>query len=218
MIAVDERDCDVLRFLWVYEEEPGLRVYRFTRVVFGVSSSPFLLNATVRHHLEPFLESNEVVVKRLLQSTYVDNIITGAKTENEAFELYALSKGIFRQGGFNLRKFLTNSETLQIRINHAEGLLDPNLPKIDSDTHATRGTQTMKGAEECKVLGVTWNPNNDCLVFDLSDLSDVAADLQPTKSNLVSLVGRIYDPLGFLAPITIKFKILFQKLCQSKLD
>ena len=143
-------------------------------------------------------------MKRLLQSTYVDDIITGAKMENEAFELYAQSKGIFRQGGFNLRKFLTNSETLQTRIDHAEGLLDPNLPKIDSDTHATHGTQTMKGAEECKILRVTWNPNNDCLVFDLSDLSNVAADLQPTKRNLVSLVGRINDPLGFLAPVTIK--------------
>ena len=36
--------------------------------------------------------------------------------------------------------------------------------------------------------------------------------LQPTKRNFVSLVGRICDPLGFLAPTTIKFKILFQKL------
>lgn len=55
-------------------------------------------------------------------------------------------------------------------------------------------------------------------MFDLSDLSVVADDLQPTKRNVVSLIGRFFDPLGFLAPITIKFKILFQKLCQSKLE
>ena len=70
--------------------------------------------------------------------------------------------------------------------------------------------------QEVKVLGVTWNPCSDC--FDLSDLSAAADNLQPTKRNLVSLVGRIYDPLRFLAPITIKFKILFHKLCQSKLE
>lgn len=43
MIAVDEKDRDVLRFLWVNDltkEEPEIRTYR---VVFGVSSSPFLL-------------------------------------------------------------------------------------------------------------------------------------------------------------------------------
>ena len=107
MIAIDERDRDALRFIWVDDvskEEPELREYRFTRVVFGVSSSPFLLNATVKYHLEKFLGTNEAVVKRLLQSTYVDDVISGAGTEDEAFDLYTQSKEIFRQGGFNLRK------------------------------------------------------------------------------------------------------------------
>ena len=38
-MAVDEKDSDVLRLIWVDDvakEEPELRVYRFTRVVFGV--------------------------------------------------------------------------------------------------------------------------------------------------------------------------------------
>ena len=55
MIAVDEKDRYVLPFIWVDDmakEEPELRVYWFTRVVFGVSSSPFLFNATVKYHLE----------------------------------------------------------------------------------------------------------------------------------------------------------------------
>ena len=34
----------------------------------------------------------------------------------------------------------------------------------------------------------------------------------------MSLVGRIYNRLRFLAPVTINFKILFQKLCKSKLE
>jgi len=210
MIAVDEKDRDVLRFIWVDDvakEEPELRVYRFTRVVFGVSSSPFLLNATVKYHLERFLSSNEAVVKRLLQSTYVDDIISGANSDEEAFELYSQAKEIFRQGGFNLRKFLSNSQPLQTKIDFAE-----ELPNSDP---ATDSTPTVR---EVKVLVVTWNPHNDSLVLDLSDLSVAADSLQPTKRNLVGLIGRIYDPLGFLVPITIKFKILFQKLCQSKLE
>ena len=67
------------------------------------------------------------------------------------------------------------------------------------------------------MLGVTWIPLSDLLVFDLSELSSIADNLQPTKRNLVSLIGQFYDPLGYLAPVTIKFKVLFQKLCQSKL-
>ena len=58
MISVAEKDRDVLRFLWfenVFEENPEIRVMRFACVVFGVSSSPFLLNATVRHHLQHYM-------------------------------------------------------------------------------------------------------------------------------------------------------------------
>ncbi len=51
-----ERDRDSLRFLWVADpcqEPPEIITLRITRVVFGVSSSPFLLNATVNHRQPP---------------------------------------------------------------------------------------------------------------------------------------------------------------------
>ena len=69
MIAIDEKDRDILRFLWVdnaIKDEPEICAYRFIRVVFGVSSCPFLLNATVRYHLESLQDTNETVVKKLL--------------------------------------------------------------------------------------------------------------------------------------------------------
>ena len=56
----------------------------------------------------------------MLQSTYVDDIITGASSEDEAFDFYIQAKDILHRGGFNLRKFLTNSQQLQLRIDRAE--------------------------------------------------------------------------------------------------
>ena len=100
----------------VSKKDPEMCVHRFARVVFGVSSSPFLLNATVKYHLERYLDLNEATVKHLLQSTYVDDIISGANTVEEAFELYTQSKELFRQGGFNLRKVRSNSQPLQTRL------------------------------------------------------------------------------------------------------
>jgi hypothetical protein len=203
MIAVYHKNCDVLRLLWLDDktkEKPEIRIYRFTRVVFGVSSSPFLLNATVKYHLERFIHSHEDVVKRLLQSTYVDDIITGADSDDEAFELYKQAKDIFQQGSFNLRKFLSSSRSLQRRIDVAEGLSDPSE------------------VEEAKVLGVNWNPGSDSLTFDLSIFSRTVNEMRPTKRNVVSLIGRFFDPLGFLTPATVVFKILFQGLCQTKIS
>ncbi|XP_037503101.1 uncharacterized protein LOC119377876 [Rhipicephalus sanguineus] len=56
-ISATPADRDALRFLW-YEHLPTrqdqdsvIEVWRMTRVPFGVTSSPFLLAATVRHHL-----------------------------------------------------------------------------------------------------------------------------------------------------------------------
>ena len=47
MIAIAKTDRDVLRFLWVRdieEQSPNIIVLRYTRVIFGVACSPFLLN------------------------------------------------------------------------------------------------------------------------------------------------------------------------------
>ena len=36
--------------------------------------------------------------------------------------------------------------------------------------------------------------------------------------NVTSIIGRFYDPLGFLSPLTISYKIFFQALCNDKVD
>ena len=227
MIAVTHSDRDVLRLIWIDDinkKKPELRVFRFARVVFGVSSSPFLLNATVKFHMERYFESNEETVRKLLRSTYVDDIVTGADSEDAAFDLYAQAKDMFRRGAFNLPKFLTNSRELQQRIDWAEGLqhVEPDVSKLgySDETYAKAmlGAPANRESGEHKILGIPWDPDSDTLLFDVSELAYLAKSLQPTKRNLVSLIGKFYDPLGFLAPVTIKFKILFQKLCQTKLD
>ena len=119
MITVDEKYRDVLHFLWVNDlksDSPSFVVLRFTRVVFGVTSSPFLLNATIRFHLESFIESHRALVDKLLRSFYVDDLVTGADTEEEAFLLYSDAKALMKEGGFNLCKFTSSSQSLQKNI------------------------------------------------------------------------------------------------------
>ena len=94
---------------------------RFTRVVLGVSCSPFLLNATLQHHLDKYVTLHPETVNKLTASLYVDDVITGANDEEGAYQLYLESKSIFKEGGFNLRKFVTNAESLQQKIDEKEG-------------------------------------------------------------------------------------------------
>ena len=53
-ISVDKGDRDCLRFLWfddAFSEAPRIVRNRFAWVAFGVTSSPFLLNGTIRKRM-----------------------------------------------------------------------------------------------------------------------------------------------------------------------
>lgn len=131
MIGMAEEDQDVLRFLWVDDitsRYPNIVKLRFARVVFGVSSSLFLLNATLRHLLRQQINVNPTMVEKLARSFYVDDAVTRAQNEDEAYILYKLAKSIFKKGGFNLRKFCSNSRLLQMRINYEENLSCQTVP------------------------------------------------------------------------------------------
>ena len=71
---------------------------------------------------------------------------------------------------------------------------------------------------EQKVLGVIWDMGLDDFVIDVKSVISAADQIEPTKHNVISLVSRIYDPLGLISPVIVRFKVLFQELCQAKLD
>ena len=54
-VAVDEEHIDFLRFLWFDLNSEEEIIFRFRRVIIGVTSSPFLLNGTIRHHLNKYV-------------------------------------------------------------------------------------------------------------------------------------------------------------------
>ena len=215
MISMAEKDRDVLRFLWVNDislEEPAIVVLRFAQVVFGVSSSPFLLNATINHHVKKFSFSHPELVRQLLQSIYVDDIMFGGNSDEEAYNLYVQSKDVFRKGGFNLRKFTTNSQALQERIDQNEEVTEAgalNTKRMEADcldetyAKATLGNMEHINSGERKILGVRWDVLTDQLIFSFDVIAQLAVELLPTKRRVVSTVGKFYDPLGFISPVIL---------------
>ena len=116
MVAVRNEDRDVLQFLWVKDVNrnvPDVTVFRFTRVVFGVSASLFLLNATIKHHMEQH-RAQEPDLSQLVYeiNIYVDDVGAGADDDDSAFQFHTRSKDILAEGGFNLHKFVSNSTSL----------------------------------------------------------------------------------------------------------
>ena len=90
-IAVGVNNCDCLRFLWVddaRDSNSDVVMYRFCRVVFGLNASPFLLNVTIRHHLATFTGVDLKFVKKMVDSFYVDDLVSGDSTTDKAHDLY----------------------------------------------------------------------------------------------------------------------------------
>ena len=114
-VSIENTNRDFLRFLWfddVFAECPKIVINRFARVIFGVTSSSFMLNGTIRKHMDRY-EFDFDFVKKVLDSFYVDDFTGGENSFEAALELYKKLKIRFTEGLFNLRKWRTNDSKLR---------------------------------------------------------------------------------------------------------
>lgn len=63
-----------------------------------------------------------------------------------------------------------------------------------------------------KVLGIKWNPDEDAFQFEV--LTSIQVPI--TKRAILSLIAKIYDPLGWLTPVVVIAKIFLQQLWLSQ--
>ena len=224
MFSVQEKDRDSLRFLWIRDprsEEPEVVVFRFTRVVFGVNCSPFLLNATIDHHMRQYQDADPQFVDKFLSSIYVDDVSLGSDSVDSTYQLYLKSKTRLAEAGFKLRKFVTNSDELRHQVNANEQTVEePSKAAVvreEDQSYAkdSLGTRTDITDGRHKILGVQWDFIQDAFTFNIGDVSHYMEDCEPTKRNVVSMTARYFDPLGVVSPVTVLFKMFFQSLCEA---
>ena len=52
-------------------------IQRFTRLVFGLTQSPFILEGTLKKHFENYRESFKELIKTIENDIYLDDLVTG---------------------------------------------------------------------------------------------------------------------------------------------
>ena len=195
-VGVKGNERDYLRFLWfddINKERPEIVVYKFRSLVFGLVCLPFLLNGTIRSHLAKYADQDESFVKNVLESLYVDDHVSLFKSDEEAFEFYRKLKSVFHAGGFNMRKWDSNSESLLDEIEKEESAhtehplksLGKNLNEkplfeakkceidcnvtADEDESFTKSTfKNASATQGAKILGLEWDKQSDSLRYDFS--------------------------------------------------
>lgn len=205
-IRVHERDKDAQRVLWYDNlQDRNVEDYRFTRVIFGATSSPYVLGATLQKHVLEYESKYPATTKSLLEDTYVDDIQGGGDTEEEAATFKDESTKILSEASFHLHKWHSNVTSLDTTAETgSEG----------EQTHA-KSLVGNRQSDETKILGILWNKKEDTLSISLECSVNMSGVL--TKRKMISAINSIYDVLGWCSPVTIKAKMIFSEVCLLKL-
>lgn len=198
-IARDQQDLQ--RILWRSSPNDDLQHFRLTTVTYGTASASYLairaLHQTAYDNERVFPEAAHVILKDF----YVDDLITGTSTYEKAIELKRDLSNILENYGFRLRKWISNERrVLDTSTNKKDELLEYYITDESS----------------AKALGILWDANADLLTYRINETNVHANRL--TKRIILSHIAQIFDPLGLLAPVTIRAKIIMQRLWQLKLD
>ncbi|XP_055634288.1 uncharacterized protein LOC129774553 [Toxorhynchites rutilus septentrionalis] len=194
-ISIHPDDRPLQRLLWRFNKDDPISEYELTTVTYGLSSSSFLATRTLHQLAEDEGELFTLAARALKRDFYVDDFIRGEDSIENAIKLREQMDDLLKHGGFTLRKWCSNHPEV------VDGIPEENL--------ATQSCQTFDSKEMIKTLGICWDPKSDQFQFDI----DPSVNNEPiTKRKILSSIARLYDPLGLIAPILVRAKILLQQL------
>ena len=199
-VCIKEEEPDALRFHWKFKGHSEIQTLRFTRTLFGLTSSPFLLRGVIEQHLKVWEERESELVAQIRKSLYVDEVITGAPTVQQTQKQKEKATKIFSDAQFPLHKWKSNAAELEqpAKLHHNEE---------QSFAKQQQGTKTT----ETKLLGLPWDPNADTLSVCFPQEKE-----ETTKRGALSYLAKIYDPLGLVSPMTLRGKFVFRDMCETK--
>lgn len=197
-ILIHPEDRPYQHILWRFDCAHSIQKYELNTVTYGISSAPFLalrvMKQLVADEGAMFVKASEVISRDM----YVDDIVTGASTVEDAVKLQAELIALLEKGCFHLSKWASNRQEL--------------LKHVTPNDHAEAINISSDDALNVKILGLKWNPSKDIFTYHVQDIASTF-----TKRAILSTISKIYDPLGFLAPVTFIAKALIQELWKLRL-
>ncbi|XP_015124511.1 uncharacterized protein LOC107046414 [Diachasma alloeum] len=168
--------------------------YQITTVTYGLNCSPWLSLRVLQQLAEDEGHRFPAAVETITRGRYVDDIYGGAESA-ELKEIVWQLQGLCQAGGFALQKWSSNCP----RLLHELGL-------------STEEAVIQFEESVTKVPGMCWHQSSDTFKYKSRDFNTQTI----TKRVLSSEIAQIFDPLGFIAPVVVKGKILLQDLWKLK--
>ena len=201
-VSLSQPDRQLHRFLWREHPDQPINSYCMNRVTFGVTSSPYVAVRTLQQTAADFSSPGSMASMHVYNSFYVDDLLAGAESEEEAVELYQELRELLLKGGFNLKKWRSSSAEVLKSIPSELQELIPKQELVDDHS-----------ANYPKTLGITWDSRLDEMAVQVQ----LPKEYVSTKWGIVSDTARSYDILGWVAPVIVTMKILYQSLWKKKI-
>ncbi|XP_043481754.1 uncharacterized protein LOC122510878 [Leptopilina heterotoma] len=198
-ILIDPRDVDYQRILWK-NSDGQLIIYQLLTVTYGTACAPFLANRVIKQLAQDEGENFPLAKPILEENIYVDDVFFGKDDLQDAKETKDQLVNLMKSGGFNLRKWSSNDKSL--------------LSGCTSENHERALDEQASDSASLKVLGLKWEPSSDCFRIGVN-LESINV---PTKRSVLSVIAKLYDPLGWIAPVVVTAKLIMQELWLRKLD
>ncbi|XP_065091625.1 uncharacterized protein LOC135712602 [Ochlerotatus camptorhynchus] len=194
-VLVHPDDTHLQRILWRVSASTVIHVFELLTVTYGLAPSSFLATRVLQQLAIDEGDAFPLAGPALRKSFYVDDFIGGANSIEEAISLREQLEDLMQRGGFDLRKWTSS------RFEVLQGL--------DKEHIGTQSTLCFTPNESIKALGIVWEPENDAFRFDSAIQ---LRDAPPTKRSILSDIAKLFDPLGLIAPVVVRAKILMQEL------
>ncbi|XP_051162195.1 uncharacterized protein LOC127282137 [Leptopilina boulardi] len=198
---VEPADRKFQKILWRFNSSEPVSTYELNTITYGTSAAPFLAVRCLKQLADDEEERFPIAALVLREDFFVDDMLTGAETMEEAVEIRDQIIGITNAAGLRLSKWTSNCYNLIEDLPNTIIKMRVNLDKEHSSTS--------------RMLGVCWNPEEDTLLFEINQSSEKQLI---SKRTILSKVAQLYDPLGLISPVIICAKISLQELWKNKLD
>ena len=198
-ILIHPDDQPYQRILWQQPNQASVEEYQLKTITYGTAPAAFLATRTLQQlaidEKAQFPKAAEV----LESSFYVDDLLSGSSSIEEARDLVEQLFLLLQKGGFTLRKWVSNVPSC--------------LQNVCMDAIQLNPVEISK--DKIKTLGILWNYLTDEFQFEIAEFS---ATQSFTKRSMLSFIAKIFDPMGWLTPFCLTPKVLIQSLWRKKIS
>ena len=197
-----QKEKDYHRIFWSFDRKQPFDTFRMTRVTYGVASSSYhyIRSLVECANLKRVSPEAQILMKR---DFYVDDILTGANSVEEAKKLQSDLFQALKQAKFDLRKWTCSEASLVLS-------LPPKCREANDNSEFLENNHTIK------TLWIVWNPTQDVFLFNVAHVEGDTFDKNNViKRQMLSDISKILVPFAWLSPVTIQLKQMMQKTWEA---